>query len=90
MKKLCDIVVVSDRHIYNEARSSKGGNENVRDSSDRQDSSTAADRSDGHRGIGIGLSICKTIIRAHGGDITAVNHGKGAEFIFTLPKEKEE
>ena len=51
MKKLCDIVVVSDRHIYNEARSSKGGNENVRDSSDRQDSSTAADRSDGHRGI---------------------------------------
>lgn len=46
--------------------------------------------SDGHRGIGIGLSICKTIIRAHGGDITAVNHGKGAEFIFTLPKEKEE
>jgi hypothetical protein len=30
-----DIVVVSDRHIYNEARSIKGGNENVRDSSDR-------------------------------------------------------
>ncbi len=46
-----DIVVVFDGHIYNEARSSKGGNENVRDSSDRQDSSTAADRSDGHRGI---------------------------------------
>ena len=45
--------------------------------------------SDGRRGIGIGLSICKTIIQAHGGEITAVNHDKGAEFVFTLPKEKE-
>ena len=44
---------------------------------------------DGHRGIGIGLSICKTIIQAHGGDISAVNHAIGAEFTFTLPKEKE-
>lgn len=51
---------------------------------------TASDSSDSHRGIGIGLSICKTIIRAHGGEITASNHGHGAEFIFTLPKEKEE
>jgi len=45
--------------------------------------------SDGRRGIGIGLSICKTIIQAHGGEITAINHDKGAEFVFTLPKEKE-
>lgn len=44
---------------------------------------------DGHRGIGIGLSICKTIIQAHGGEITAFNHERGAEFSFTLPKEKE-
>ena len=53
MKKTYDIVVVSDGHIYNEVRSSKGGNENVRDSSDRHDSSTADDRSDGHRGISL-------------------------------------
>lgn len=51
---------------------------------------TSADTSDSHRGIGIGLSICKTIIQAHEGTITASNHGHGAEFTFTLPKEKED
>ncbi len=45
---------------------------------------------DGHKGMGIGLSICKTIISAHSGKITAQNHSEGAEFIFSLPKEKEE
>ncbi|HJA12633.1 MAG TPA: DUF4118 domain-containing protein [Candidatus Mediterraneibacter merdipullorum] len=45
--------------------------------------------SDGHKGIGIGLSICRTIIQAHGGEITAANREDGAEFTFTLPKEKE-
>ena len=44
----------------------------------------------GYKGIGIGLTICKTIILAHGGTITASNHEKGADFIFTLPKEKED
>lgn len=43
---------------------------------------------DGHKGMGIGLSICKTIIKAHGGDITAENHQDGARFIFTLPMEE--
>ena len=52
----------------------------------QQPGSTAAD---GHKGIGIGLTICKTIILAHGGTITASNHENGADFIFTLPKEKE-
>lgn len=42
---------------------------------------------DGHRGMGIGLSICKTIIEAHKGTITVKNCEPGAEFIFTLPKE---
>lgn len=41
--------------------------------------------SDGHRGMGIGLSICKTIITAHGGAITAANHKDGCEFLFLLP-----
>lgn len=45
-------------------------------------------QSDGHKGIGIGLSICKTIITAHRGEIRAVNHPDGIEFIFTLPKEE--
>lgn len=42
--------------------------------------------SDGKKGMGIGLSICKTIIEAHNGKITATNHENGAEFIFRLPK----
>lgn len=44
--------------------------------------------SDGHRGMGIGLSICKTIINAHNGTIMAANHENGCEFIFTLPRIK--
>lgn len=50
---------------------------------------TSQETSDGRKGFGIGLSICKTIIKAHGGHISAVNHSHGAEFTFTLPKEKE-
>lgn len=42
--------------------------------------------SDGHRGMGIGLSICKTIITAHNGTITAANHKDGCEFLFLLPR----
>ncbi len=42
--------------------------------------------SDSNKGMGIGLSICKTIITAHNGTINARNHEKGAEFYFTLPK----
>ena len=47
-------------------------------------------KADGHKGMGIGLSICKTIVTAHGGDIMAKNHGDGSEFYFCLPKETEE
>ena len=43
---------------------------------------------DGHKGMGIGLSICKAIINAHGGKITARNHENGAQFSFTLPREE--
>ena len=45
---------------------------------------------DSHQGMGIGLSICKTIIDAHNGYIEAKNHTNGALFLFTLPKEEEE
>ena len=46
---------------------------------------------DNIRGIGIGLSICKSIVEAHGGKIYADNneHGRGAVFTFTLPYEGE-
>lgn len=42
--------------------------------------------SDSNKGMGIGLSICKTIITAHNGTINAKNHEQGAEFYFSLPK----
>ena len=45
---------------------------------------------DGYKGMGIGLSICKTIIMAHNGQISARNCEEGAEFSFALPKEIEE
>lgn len=48
---------------------------------------SASGSSDSHKGMGIGLSICKTIIQAHNGTICAFNHENGAEFSFTLPKE---
>lgn len=37
-------------------------------------------------GLGVGLSICKVIITAHHGTLTAANHPEGgATFCFTLP-----
>lgn len=46
-----------------------------------------SDSANGHKGMGLGLSICKTIISAHNGAIIAKNHPAGAEFCFTLSKE---
>lgn len=44
---------------------------------------------DAERGIGLGLTICESIINAHNGTIEAHNRkaGLGSEFIFTLPME---
>lgn len=44
---------------------------------------------DSHKGMGIGLTICKTIIMAHHGDIWALNRSQGAEFAFSLPLKEE-
>jgi signal transduction histidine kinase len=42
-------------------------------------------------GLGIGLSICRSIIQAHGGRLWASpNKPRGAVFQFTLPAEQEE
>ncbi len=46
---------------------------------------------DSTRGLGIGLSICKSIISAHNGTISAENNIEGgATFRFTLPKKGED
>lgn len=50
--------------------------------------SSPSSASDTRKGMGIGLSICKAIINAHGGSIHAISHPDGADFYFTLPKEE--
>lgn len=47
---------------------------------------------DAGHGIGLGLTICETIVNAHGGSISARNRadGPGAEFLFLLPLEEVE
>ncbi|TXR46989.1 sensor histidine kinase [Phyllobacterium endophyticum] len=41
-------------------------------------------------GMGMGLSICRSIVAAHGGSITADSQpGLGTTFEFTIPKEAE-
>ena len=43
-------------------------------------------RADGRRGLGLGLSLCRTILRAHGGEIeVSDNKPHGAIFTFRLP-----
>jgi len=49
------------------------------------------DAADDRRSMGIGLSVCRTIVRAHGGEMRAEAsaHG-GAAFIFYLPCMEED
>ena len=38
-------------------------------------------------GRGVGLALCKSVIEAHGGNISATSDEKGSIFTFTLPKK---
>ena len=49
-----------------------------------------ADSVDGKRNMGLGLSVCLAIVRAHGGEMEARNlETNGAEFSFRLPLSEE-
>ena len=44
---------------------------------------------DSRRSLGLGLALCKSIINAHGGEITLTdNQPQGCNFTFTLPLEE--
>ena len=47
-------------------------------------------RKDTGRNMGIGLSVCRSIITAHGGTIAVRNTDAGAEFAITLPLDEED
>lgn len=60
-----------------------GDLEYIFDGTHKFSNSSSPDKS---RSLGIGLSVCKTIIEAHGGEISASNAPEGgACFSFTLP-----
>lgn len=45
---------------------------------------------DGKRNMGLGLSVCMAIVRAHGGNMEAKNINGGAAFLFCLPLFEKE
>lgn len=54
------------------------------------DGSAATTQSaDAKRNMGIGLSVCRSIITAHSGSIYATDTGHGASITFTLPVNEE-
>ena len=53
-------------------------------------SAQSGPRSDVKRNMGIGLSLCRTVVRAHGGRISAKNkQGGGASFCVELPMKED-
>ncbi len=50
----------------------------------------SASHGDGKRNMGLGLSVCSAIVRAHGGTMEAKNYEGGAEFSFRLPMSEED
>lgn len=54
-------------------------------------SSGEGEESDSKRNMGIGLSVCMSIVKAHKGDMMAENKsGRGAKVMFYLPMNEEE
>jgi two-component system CheB/CheR fusion protein len=42
------------------------------------------------RGLGLGLPICREVVRAHGGEIVEIGTSGGAHFVILLPAGDKE
>lgn len=85
-------LTVSVRSKYLEISVSDTGNgidEKIKDSLFNKFVTLEKVVTDGRRGIGLGLAICKAIVEAHGGSIYAnSNQPRGAILTFNLPMEE--
>ncbi|WP_069998984.1 sensor histidine kinase [Cellulosilyticum sp. I15G10I2] len=81
-------LIVSQKELYVEFNVADGGMGTGSDTSKLFDAFVTSGKTgaDGKKGIGLGLAICKAVVKAHGGSITTgTSHLGGALFTFTLP-----
>jgi PAS domain S-box-containing protein len=65
-----------------------GMNEKIRNSLFKTGETKSIEGTDGERGTGLGLILCKEFVEKHGGKIWVESEfGKGATFYFTIPYE---
>jgi two-component system sensor histidine kinase KdpD len=82
------VAKVDNRIRFTVSDTGEGIDEKIKDTLFESFVTSDRDVSDGKRGIGLGLAICKAIVKAHGGVIKAEsNQPKGSQFVFDLPRE---
>lgn len=83
------LVTQEDNRIrFTVSDTGEGIDENIKDTLFESFVTSDRDVPDGKRGIGLGLAICKAIVKAHGGMIKVEpNQPKGSQFVFDLPRE---
>lgn len=79
-----------DHIIFEVSDNGKGIDESICDTLFDSFVTLPGHSADKGRGVGLGLSICKSIVSAHGGEITAENNKDGgARFTIKLPYKEE-
>lgn len=56
----------------------------------KQNRPALVEQNDHHRGLGIGLFLCQTIAKLHGGQLLASNWEHGAKIILAIPAELDD
>jgi two-component system sensor histidine kinase KdpD len=75
-----------DNAVFSVADTGNGDPEKIKQELLRENIRSEPASSDGRRGMGLGLAICRAIVEGHGGKIRAeANEPRGIRFIFTLP-----